>query len=119
MLAGVLLNWGVMIPYKATSRERRDIGLDLRRSLDTDTAGLTIYKSSALRGLYAEGHYMGGRIVTFKSVAELPSEEKTIYVLAPEVPIVPDRAWRNLLSREYRHQRLNLWKGELRQDTEL
>lgn len=62
---------------------------------------------------------MGGRIVTFKSVAELPSEEKTIYVLAPEVPIVPDRAWRNLLSREYRHQRLNLWKGELRQDTEL
>lgn len=118
VLAGVLLNWGVMIPYKASSHARRDIGIELRRAIGEGAGNLTVYKSSALRGLYAEGHYMGGRIVTVKSVSELPMEEKTIYVLAPEVPIVPDRAWRNLFSREYRHQRLNLWKGELRQDTE-
>ena len=75
-------------------------------------------KSASLGGLYAEGFYMGGKIATFKNASELPSGEKNISVLAPEVPIVPDRAWKNLFSREYRQLRLNLWKGELRQETE-
>ena len=118
VLGGCLLNWGVMVPYKAASHERREAGLALRRAIGTDTAGLTIYKSSSLGGFYAEGFYLGGTIATFKAASELPAGEKTIYVLAPEVPIVPDRAWKNLFSREYRQHRLNLWKGELRQETE-
>ncbi len=119
VMVGVLLNWGCVIPYKAAAHARRDIGTELRKAIGENTENLTVYKSSAMRGFYAEGHYMGGKIVTFTSVSELPAEEKNIYVLSPEVPIVPDRAWKNILSREYRNQRLNLWKGELRQDTEL
>ena len=117
-LAGTLLNWGVVVPYKAASHERREAGTAIRKAIGGDTDGLTVYKSASLGGLYAEGFYMGGKIATFKNASELPSGEKTIYVLAPEVPIVPDRAWKNLFSREYRQLRLNLWKGELRQETE-
>ena len=110
----ILLYWGAVVPYKAALHTRRDMGLELRRALGGRTDGLTVYKYNTLAGLYPECHYMGGRIVTVKNASELPVNEKVIYVLAPEVPSVPDRSWKSLLNREYRNQRLALWRGELR-----
>ncbi len=112
----ILIYWGAVVPYKAALHTRRDMGLELRKALGGNTDDLTIYKYNTLAGLYPECHYMGGRIVTVKNASELPSGEKVIYVLAPEVPSVPDRAWRSLLNREYRNQRLALWRGELREN---
>ena len=110
----ILLYWGAVVPYKAALHTRRDMGLELRKALGGQTEALTVYKYNTLAGLYPECHYMGGRIVTVKSASELPANEKVIYVLAPEVPSMPDRAWRTLLDRKYRNQRLALWRGELR-----
>ena len=118
MTAVLLLNWSVIIPSK-TDRSRSELGYALRDALAKETAGpVLIYKNAALRGLYSEGFYSGARVRTMKTVSELPSEEQTIYVLSPDVPARPDRVWKNIFSREYRRQNLNLWKGELRQGNE-
>lgn len=118
MTAAVLLNWGVIIPSK-TDRSRSELGYALRDALAKETPEpVLIYKNAVLRGLYSEAFYSGAHVRTMKSVSELPSEEQTIYVLSPDVPARPDRVWKNIFSREYRRQNLNLWKGELRQGNE-
>jgi len=113
--SGAMLYQGTVQPYKAAVHFRKDLGLELKQVLGGKTDHLTVYKFRTMPGLYTEGHYMGGRIVTVNSERELPSAERVIYVLSPEVPSVPDRTWRSLFNKTYRkQQRLILWRGELR-----
>ncbi len=118
-VSGMTLFWAVVNPYKASDTSRSALGRKLKGVLGAAaTPSLIVYKDVAAGGLFSECEYMDCRVKRIKSPSELPQDAKEVYVIALEVPSVPERAWTNLLPPEerYKDKRLCLWKGVLKEE---
>ncbi len=118
-VSAMLFFWAVANPYKASEKSRSKMGQTLREALGPAFAeDLLVYKDSAISGLYSECSYLGCRVRKINSVKDLPARGREIYVIASEVPSVPERTWTNLLQPEtkYKDKRICLWRGVLKED---
>ena len=118
-VSGMTLFWAVANPYKASDTSKSDLGRKLLTALGTAASpSLVVYKDSAISGLFSECEYMNCKVRKINSVSDLPAKAKEVYVIALEVPSVPERTWTNLLPPEekYKDRRLCLWKGVLKED---
>ncbi len=118
-VSGMMLFWAVANPYKASDTSKSDLGRKLRAALGPAASpSLLVYKDSAISGLFSECEYMDCKVKRISSAADLPPKAKEVYVIALEVPSVPERTWTNLLPPEerYKDKRLCLWKGVLKDD---
>lgn len=115
--SAMLVFWSMVNPYKASDRTRSQLGATLRAALGPAASpSLTVYKDFP-SGLYSECHYMGCKVRKISSDDEIPKKDKEVYVIASEVPSLPERNWTNLIPEmKYKDRRICLWKGVLKED---
>ena len=114
--AGMLCFSALITPRRAVQRSRSEMGLAFRRALGRAyRPEMTVYKDSAISGLYPECYYLRTRIRTipFAGTGELP--EKEVYLLSASSIQPPDssRTWTKIMDVIYKKQNLYMWKGIL------
>ena len=114
--AGILCFNTIIMPRKYIEHSRSNIGYAFRRALGRSCRNdMTVYKDSAISGLYTECHYLGTRIRTiqFSDTGEL--KDKELYLLSPSSIQPPDssRTWSRIMDVVYKKQNLYMWKGIL------
>jgi 4-amino-4-deoxy-L-arabinose transferase-like glycosyltransferase len=104
-VSGALLYWAIVFPYQTQDRSQELLARQIREYIGKDFyPGMTIYKEanlgfySACSYLYcAEGKssffskYNDMNIRKIKSYKELPANQKIIYLISDEVPVLPGR----------------------------
>jgi hypothetical protein len=120
---GMMLFWAVANPYKANDRSRSKLGRQFYEALANSGAnvkapGFVVYKDSLISGLYSECEYLDCKVRKLNATSLSDQKDKEVYVIALEVPSVPERVWTNLLPPEtrYKDRRICLWKGVLKED---
>jgi 4-amino-4-deoxy-L-arabinose transferase-like glycosyltransferase len=104
-VSGALLYWSIIFPYQTQDRPQEFLAKQIREYIGDDFhPGMTIYKEANL-GLYSACSYLycaekkSSFLSTYhrinirkvKSYKELPENQKTIYLISDEVPVLPGR----------------------------
>ena len=108
--------WAVVNPYRCAERSRSRLGETLRDALKEHYCPrMTVYKDSAISGLYPECHYLGTSIRSIPFNSTDFSREKTIFLLTISniQPRDISRIWTKVVDVIYRNQNLYMWKGTL------
>lgn len=108
-LAVAIVGAAVLLPYRSQSREWRDFGGEVKSDLPADAE--MIYKYN-IQGLYSGLFYTGKPVYKIRKDDALP-DKKTVYLLAPDYPDLPNRSWEPLRQDGYicRGEKVFLYKG--------
>ena len=108
-LLTAIVGAAVLLPYHSQNQEWRDFGGSVKKDLPDDAA--MIYKYN-IQGLYNGLFYAGVPVYKIRKEDPLP-DKKTVYVLSPDYPDLPNRSWEPLRREGYicRGEKVFLWKG--------
>lgn len=108
--------WAVVHPYRCAERSRSALGQTLRDALQEHySPGMTVYKDSAISGLYPECHYLGTAIrsIPFNQVRFPRTKQLFLLTISNIQPRDTSRDWTKVSDIIYRNQNLYMWKGTL------
>lgn len=121
LIAFSLSYWDIIIPLKAEARPKYTLANDIRLAIENNlppdsdySATVSLYKDSAIGGLYAECFYtnLPVFITAPDSLPDSFAQSAPVFMLTTGIPSsYQGKSWTLLLSREYRGNNLYLYKG--------
>jgi 4-amino-4-deoxy-L-arabinose transferase-like glycosyltransferase len=110
--------WSVVIPYQSQGSPQREWAETLKNGIGGDfSQDIAVYlsPSPSLGGhVYGIFLYLGCKAKRLKKdLSELPENEKRVYLMSPDVPILPERLWTKAAKISLKKGDVYLWKGEI------
>jgi hypothetical protein len=111
----LILFWAIVVPYRSQDSIQRKSASIIRESLgEAYSPDLLIYETSgASDDFYGIFAYLECKIKRLKNgFQDIPSSQKHVYLLSPDVPIMPERLWTKKATIGGEKRNTYLWNGE-------
>jgi 4-amino-4-deoxy-L-arabinose transferase-like glycosyltransferase len=119
-----LIFWALHIPYRVAQTTKSDLGHDfaavIKKNLGIQNnaplpSDLVVFKGPHIVGLFGPCVYMGATVKKVRSIASIPDEPETVYMIATQFPVSKKRIWEYVSSKDnplvYKETNLYILKG--------